>query len=124
MTCDRAHDAGSATLWIVGFALVMWLVGAAVVAGGVAMTARHRAAAAADLAALAAAAALQTTGSSAAAACDAADSIAQANDGLLTGCDVTGTTVAVVVSVGLRGLVQLAALGATSVSVTARAGAA
>ena len=121
---DRPCDAGSATLWIVAFSLVVWVVAAAVVVGGVAVVARHRAATAADLAALAAAGVLRLSEPSADAACDAADSVAQANGAVLASCDVVATTVTVVASVDLRGLVQLAALGATSVSATARAGAA
>jgi len=56
--CGRCRETGSAAIWMLSFAMVMWVLVAAVVAAASAMTARHRAAAAADLSALAGASAL------------------------------------------------------------------
>ena len=46
-------DVGSASLWALSMAMVLWVCVAGVVLAGVAVIARHRAATAADMAALA-----------------------------------------------------------------------
>ncbi len=51
-------DVGSASLWALSMAMVLWVCVAGVVLAGVAVIARHRAATAADMAALAGASTL------------------------------------------------------------------
>jgi secretion/DNA translocation related TadE-like protein len=117
-------DGGSAALWMVGLAMVLWLSTAAIVLAGVAISARHRAATAADLAALsgaAAAARAQIGGDPNAPAlgCAAARASAAANNAALASCHVVGAVVTVTAAVAMRGLSYL---GVDSVSARARAG--
>jgi secretion/DNA translocation related TadE-like protein len=118
-------EAGSASLWTLSFALVVLASAVTVVACGVATVGRHRAAAAADLAALAGAAQIAQIRAGSVAgqlACDAARTIARANDAQLVRCSVDDNAVWVVASVELRGLAQLGGLGVGSISASARAG--
>jgi secretion/DNA translocation related TadE-like protein len=131
---SRYHDdgdAGSATLWALRLAMVLWVCVAAVVLAGVAVIARHRAATAADMAALAAASVIgrgELAGESAgdpgggSRACAAANEIALANDAIVTRCHVTGQVVDVSTSVRVPALGVLTDLGLGSVSAQARAG--
>lgn len=121
------RDAGSASLWALSLAMVLWVCVAGVVLAGVAVTARHRAATAADLAALAGAsvvARIQSGGdpSGRASACAAADGIAMANDAIVTSCRVTGQVVDVTTAVHIPALSAFGELGFDSVSARARAG--
>ena len=109
-------ERGSATVWVLGLAGLLADLGAAVVHGGLAEVARHRAGAAADLAALAAAA-RAVVGDPA--ACAEAARIARANTAQLDGCSVgAGAVVAVQVRVPVR----LGALGVFQAHGRARAG--
>ncbi len=114
----RTHDAGSATILVLGLASVLTALGVLLTALGSVSVARHRAAVAADLAALAAAArSLEGEG----AACAYAEQIAVAQDALLVACTFVGglgDTVDVTVLVRPGG--RVGALG--SVSARARAG--
>jgi secretion/DNA translocation related TadE-like protein len=117
-------DCGSAALWMVGLAMVLWLMTAAIVLAGVAISARHRAATAADLAALsgaAAAARAQLAGDAngPTLGCAAARASAVANNATLDSCQVVGAVVTVTAAVATRGLSYL---GVDSVSALARAG--
>jgi secretion/DNA translocation related TadE-like protein len=126
-TGDRSivgGDGGSAALWMVGLAMVLWLSAAAIVLAGVAISARHRAATAADLAALsgaAVAARAQLAGDPNAPAlgCAAARASAVANDATLDSCRVAGAVVTVTAVVSTR---ALSYLGLDSVSARASAG--
>jgi secretion/DNA translocation related TadE-like protein len=124
-------DRGSASLWALSMAMVLWVCVAGVVLAGVAVIARHRAATAADMAALAAASVIarsefagEPTGGpgGGSSACAAASAIALANDALLTSCHVTAQVVDVTTRVQLPALGLLGRLGLDSVSARARAG--
>jgi secretion/DNA translocation related TadE-like protein len=111
----RARDDGIATVWAVtGVALIM----CALLLGlhlGSAVAARHRAEAAADLAALAAAG-LAVQGREV--ACARATEIAEAMQGMVVGCVLSGWDALVEVRVD----VPLALLGARTAAGRARAG--
>jgi secretion/DNA translocation related TadE-like protein len=124
-------EAGSASLWALSLAMVLWVCVAAVVLAGVAVIARHRAATAADMAALAAASVIgrgelagEVAGDpgSGARACAAASAIAVANDASVTSCQVSGQVVDVTTNVRIPALGLLSSLGLDSVSARARAG--
>lgn len=136
-------DVGSASLWALSMAMVLWVCVAGVVLAAVAVIARHRAATAADMAALAGASILARSesagqsdagsasgspGGSAAAsaadstACAAANAVALANDAVLTSCRVTANVVDVTASVDIPALGLLGGLRLDSVSARARAG--
>jgi hypothetical protein len=128
-------DAGSASLWALSMAMVLWVCVSGVVLAGVAVVARHRAATAADMAALAAASVIaqsESAGESASEsagdgdggskACAAANAIALANDATVTSCHVTGQIVDVTTNVRVPALDPLRSLGLDSVSARARAG--
>lgn len=100
-------DRGSAGLWLMAFAMVVFTAASAVVVEGVAFAARHRAGNAADLSALAGAATLiDASGagiaSSSDIACRDADRIARANGARLIDCVVRDGIVEVVVAVTVR----------------------
>lgn len=129
------RDDGSASLWALSLAMVLWVCVAAVVLAGVAVIARHRAATAADMAALAAATVVaqgesdpasgsRASGSraSGSTACATAAAIALANDAVVTSCRVTAQVVDVTASVRIPALGLLAGFGFDSVSARARAG--
>ena len=121
------RDAGSASLWALSLAMVLWVCVAGVVLAGVALVARHRAATAADMAALAAASVIARSdvatypdgGSS---ACAAAEALALANDATVTSCRVTAQVVDVTARVQIPALRVLGGLGLDAVSARARAG--
>lgn len=124
-------DAGSASLWALSLAMVLWVCVAGVVLAGVAVVAPHRAATAADMAALAAASVIaqsESAGESAgdadgeSKACAAANAIALANDAIVTSCQVTAQIVDLTTSVRVPALDPLRSLGLDSVSARARAG--
>ncbi|MEV3923398.1 Rv3654c family TadE-like protein [Actinomadura coerulea] len=99
-------DRGSGSLWVLGFAVVVWVVGvAAILVGGV-RGARHRGEAAADMAALAGAARVADGGG---AACVRAREIAVRSGARVVRCRVRGEVVDVSVAVeapmlmGLKG---------------------
>ena len=136
-------DVGSASLWALSMAMVLWVCVAGVVVAGVAVVARHRAATAADMAALAGASVLARSesagqsdagsasgspGGSAAAsaagstACAAANAVALANDAIVTICHVTANVVDVTASVRIPALGLIGGLRLDSVSARARAG--
>jgi secretion/DNA translocation related TadE-like protein len=120
-------DDGSATLWVLALATVLWISVAGVVLVGVAISARHRAATAADLSALAAASAvehaqLEHNPTPAAAACAVARTVAAANDATVDSCQVIGAIVDVTTRVAIPALASLRFLGVESVSARARAG--
>lgn len=88
----RLGDRGSGTLWVLAVSMVVLVAALAGTMRAAAVVARHRAAAAADFAALAGAIhALSGPGS----ACASARSVAEANGGQLTRCDVAGAIVTV-----------------------------
>jgi secretion/DNA translocation related TadE-like protein len=125
------RDAGSASLWALSMAMVLWACVAAVVLAGVAVTARHRAATAADMAALAAASVIARNDpgggaaddlASGAEGCAAASAIAVANDAIVINCQVNGRVVDVTTSVATPALGLLHSLGLNAVSARARAG--
>jgi secretion/DNA translocation related TadE-like protein len=124
----RRRDDGSATLWSLALALVLWVFTCVIIVAGVAVAGRHRAATAADLAALSGAAIaarsqLSGTAPSASAICAAARATAVANDATLDRCDVVGAIVTVTTTVSLAGLGRLFGhLGPVLVSARARAG--
>lgn len=100
-------DRGSASVWVLGFALAVVVLGVAVTLVGSAFVTRHRAQVAADLGALAGAPyVLQGP----ATACARARELVSANDGRLTGCRTDGTDL--VVAVELRAAVGVAHAGA------------
>lgn len=108
------RDRGSATIWaLTGTALVIVVTSAALLLAAVAQ-ARQRAAAAADLAALAAAA--SSTGDP----CAAAARSATANGAHLVACSVSVPNVVVRAAMPLPD--ALAAFGARTIAVSARAG--
>jgi secretion/DNA translocation related TadE-like protein len=120
-------DRGSASLWMLAMAMVLWISVTGVLLAGVAISARHRAATAADLSALAAASALQRAQlardpSPAVAACATARSIAAANEATVDTCQVAGSVVEVTTRVAIPALASLGFLGLDSVSARARAG--
>lgn len=120
-------DEGSATLWVLGLATVLWISVAGVVLVGVAIGARHRAATAADLSALAAASALERAQlehnpNPAAAACAVARTVAAANDSTVDSCEVIGAIVDVTTRVAIPALASVRFLGVESISARARAG--
>jgi secretion/DNA translocation related TadE-like protein len=123
----RPAERGSASLWVLAMAMVLWISVAGVALAGVAISARHRAAAAADLSALAAASALQRAQlerdpSPAAAACATARNIASANQATVNSCQVAGSVVDVTTSIAIPSLASLGFVGLDSVSARARAG--
>lgn len=91
----RRGDRGSATVPAVACLMVLLLVGAALGAVAALVVAHRSAQSAADLAALAAAGALARG----AEACGAADAVADANGGRLTGCTLAGREARVTVLV-------------------------
>ncbi len=95
---DREHDAGSATVLVLGLTAVVWVAGLAVLLLAQVANARERAATAADLAALAGASHVVTGDS-----CRAAGRIATAQSAELGSCRVDGWTVQVTARVPLRG---------------------
>jgi hypothetical protein len=144
---SQPSQRGSASLWLLGFVMVFWVVAAGGVGVGQAMIARHRAAAAADLGVLAGAqvvadAAVEVVGSTPgagnstswlgggagsvtaatrAAACARAVSVVAANGAAATSCTVTASAVQLVAAVSVAGLGRLVG-SAASISATARAG--
>ena len=121
------NDAGSASLWALSLAMVLWVCVAGVVLAGVAVVARHRAATAADMAALAAASVIaQTEGGGNAGSglrgCAAAKAIALANDATVTSCHAIGQVVDVTTRVQIPALSWLGGLELDAVSARARAG--
>lgn len=97
-------DRGSGTVWVVGFAVVIWVVGvAAILVGGV-RGARHRGEAAADMAALAGAARVDDGGG---AACARAGEIAVGSGARVVRCRVRGEVVDVSVVVEVPMLMGL-----------------
>jgi secretion/DNA translocation related TadE-like protein len=120
-------DDGSASLWVLALATVLWISVAAVVLVGVAISARHRAATAADLSALAAASAVEQAQAEqrpnpGAAACAVARTVAAANDATVERCQVIGAIVDVTTTVAIPALASVRFLGVESVSARARAG--
>ena len=127
---SRDGERGSASLWVVAFAMVLWLVAAAAVVAGGAMAARHRAATAADLSALAGAAALsKSTGGASSSpspalgesACATANSVAVVNGARMVSCTVEGSAMVVVTAVAVGGLMRVALPGG-EISARAKAG--
>lgn len=123
MTRMNSRDDGSATIWLLALAVVMWAAAAGAIATTAAVSDRHRAASAADLAALAGAQTLANGDVSAPAdtACAVVRSVASANDARVVGCVVTGAVVDVVVATPVSGLARLAS-PESSVRAHARAG--
>ncbi|HEY5456455.1 MAG TPA: flp pilus-assembly TadE/G-like family protein [Acidothermaceae bacterium] len=127
-------DAGSASLWALSLAMVLWVCVAGVVFAGVAVVARHRAATAADMSALAAASVIVRSNvtpypdsgpsypDGGLSACAAASDIATANDAVVTSCQVLGQVVDVTTRVPIPVLSWLGGLGLDAVSARARAG--
>jgi secretion/DNA translocation related TadE-like protein len=121
------RDGGSASLWALSLAMVLWVCVAAVVLAGVAVVARHRAATAADMSALAAASVIARSegngdGGAGSKGCAAANAIALANNAIVTSCQVIGQVVDVTTRVRIPALSWLGGLGLDAVSVRARAG--
>ena len=119
------HDVGSASLWALSLAMVLWVCVAGVVLAGVAVVARHRAATAADMSALAAASVVsrsEADGGAGVNGCAAASAIALANNAVVTSCQVIGQVVDVTARVEVPALRWLGGLGLDAVSVRARAG--
>jgi secretion/DNA translocation related TadE-like protein len=121
------RDAGSASLWALSMAMVLWVCVAGVVLAAVAVVARHRAATAADMSALAAASVISRSGAAAdpdagSKGCAAATAIAIANDAILTSCQVIGQVVDVTARARIPALNLLGGLGLDTVSARARAG--
>ncbi|MEV0660178.1 Rv3654c family TadE-like protein [Actinomadura luteofluorescens] len=97
-------DRGSGTVWVLAFAVVLWVVGvAAVLVGGV-RGARHRGEAAADMAALAGAARVADGGG---VACARAREIAVGSGARVVRCRVRGEVVDVSVAVDVPMLMGL-----------------
>ena len=128
-------DIGTASVWALSMAMVLWVCVAGVVLAGVAVVARHRAATAADMAALAGASMLarsesqpESVGASDVGgfpggnACAVANAVALANDAIVTSCQVTANVVDLTASVRIPVLGLLGGLGLDSVSARARAG--
>jgi secretion/DNA translocation related TadE-like protein len=111
---SRSPDGGSASVWILAYAVLVLLVAAVGVIRGSAVVARHRAEGAADLAAFAAAGRIGMA-SDDSAICGVAGPIASANGAQLTSCtasvDATGrsgtVTVRVIVTARLLGWGQV-----------------
>jgi secretion/DNA translocation related TadE-like protein len=121
------RDEGSASLWALSLAMILWVCMAAVVLAGVAVVARHRAATAADMSALAAASVIARNGVSTdraggSSACAAAEALALANDAVVTSCQVIGQDVDVTTRVRIPALGGLGGVGLDGVSARARAG--
>jgi len=121
------NDVGSASLWALSLAMVLWVCVAGVVLAGVAVVARHRAATAADMSALAAASVIaRSVGDGITGGglngCAAADDIAIANNAIVTSCQVIGQVVEITTRVQIPALHWLGGLGLDAVSVRARAG--
>jgi secretion/DNA translocation related TadE-like protein len=112
----RARERGSATVWVLGLAGLLAVLGAAVVLVGLAVVARHRASGAADMAALTAAGRAVLSDP---AACATAARIARANFAELDGCVVRPGGV---VEVRVRVPVRLGPLGSFTARARARAG--
>ncbi|MQA83095.1 MAG: hypothetical protein GEV03_00335 [Streptosporangiales bacterium] len=108
---------GSATIWVLTLAAVLWSIAVAVMVVGQARAVRHRAGAAADLAALAAARHALVWGSG---ACKPAGAVARVNGGTLVACTVRDRTVDVVVEVPFGRLGSI--VGERTVRARARAG--
>jgi secretion/DNA translocation related TadE-like protein len=111
-----ADERGSATVWVLAFAGVLALVGAAVVLTGAAVVARHRATAAADLAALAGAGRAVVGERD---PCAAVARVASANHASVDGCAIRSDAV---VEVRLHVDLRLGPLGVVEASARARAG--
>ena len=121
------RDAGSASLWALSLAMVLWVCVAAVMLAGVAVVARHRAATAADMSALAAASVIARSegdgdGGAGSKGCAAANAIAFANNAIVTSCQVIGQVVDVTARVRIPALSWLGGLELDAVSMRARAG--
>ncbi len=125
------RDAGSASLWALSMAMVLWVCVAGVVLGGVAVVARHRAATAADLSALAAASVIARSEGAGDAGgrlngglqvCAAANAVALANNAIVTTCQVVGQVVDVTARVQIPALSWFGGIGLDAVSASARAG--
>jgi secretion/DNA translocation related TadE-like protein len=126
------RDAGSASLWALSLAMVLWVCVAGVVLAGAAIVARHRAATAADMSALAAASVIARNGfarsegpgdaGAVSNGCAAANAIAMANNAMITSCEVVGQVVDVTTRVEIPALSWLGGVGLDSVSSRARAG--
>ncbi|MFE5328626.1 Rv3654c family TadE-like protein [Embleya sp. NPDC056575] len=101
MSGGRSGQEGSATLWVLAFALVPMCAAAFVFAFAGAVAARHRAGAAADLAALAAAA-RSVAGTGPDEACALARRVARAQHTDLTSCRLTNGFAEVRVSAPTR----------------------
>lgn len=100
-------DRGSASVWVLGFALAVVVLGVAVTLVGSAFVTRHRAQVAADLGALAGAPSVLRGPET---ACARAGELVSANGGRLTGCRVDGPDL--VVEVEVRAAVGVAHAGA------------
>jgi secretion/DNA translocation related TadE-like protein len=121
------RDVGSASLWALSMAMVLWVCVAAVVLAGSAVVARHRAATAADMSALAAASVIarsdiDTDPDGGSSACAAAAAVALANDAIVTACQVMGQVVDVTARIRIPALSPVGGLGLDAVSARARAG--
>jgi len=121
------RDVGSASLYALSLAMVLWVCVAGVLLASSAVVARHRAATAADMASLAGASVLagsevhaDLTGGSR--ACGAADAVALANDAIMTSCQRVGQVVDITARVQIPVLRWLGGLGLDAVSARARAG--
>jgi len=112
-----AREVGSASLYVVALAGVVWLAGLCAVTVAQALTARHQAAAAADLAALAAA---EHVLDGPVGACAHARDVAGANGAALVRCTVQGELADVAVALPLRAFGPLR--GLLPVRARARAG--
>lgn len=117
------RDDGSASIWLLTLAMVMWVAAVGAVAMTAAVADRHRAASAADLAALAGAraAAVEPAGATGGLACAAVRAVAAANQASVLSCATSGAIVDVVVAVPTAGLARFASLAA-EVRAHARAG--
>lgn len=117
MSRPSADDAGSATVWVVGFGLIVILAATVGVSTGTAVIARHRAEGIADVTALAAAGRIGRGGDS----CAVAGRIAVENGASLSECvvrlDVSGRSGSVTITLSRR--VKLPVAGMRTV--TARA---
>jgi len=117
---QRGQDRGSASIWVLAGALLLFAVAAAGTLRGLAVLARHRAESAADLAALAAAGRIGVADD----ACARAADIAARNDARVTSCRVRlaadGRSGAVRVVVAAP--VALPGIGSRQVTASARAG--
>lgn len=114
----RAAERGSATLWVLALASVIWFVGVAGVLAANVRAVRHQAGVAADLAALAAAG---RAAQGQEVACSVARGIARANGGRLRACVVSGAVADVTVEVPLPSLFA-SLVDADGVMMRARAG--